>query len=191
MAGPRETGLRRAHVRAIPLCRCVGIGVIDKAARDVDFRLACPDSRVSIELAVLFQPDPNAWAHPEPANAAWGGLFDPASNTGLAVMARESGMEQGARSLFAQSIFGRLSALEPLPGDTFGWMFSRRSDGREWYGRLHVEGPAPLDHPGTWIAKVTATDATGNMTGPEWERVADKLRLEGDRPPTFNWARGA
>jgi hypothetical protein len=184
MAGEREEGLRRVHVRALPLMRVAGD--LDGAYRQqvrttVDFRVGLPDGRVRVALAVFFVPDAYI-GHPTPGPCPYRGFVDPGQH-GLAVMGRETAGEQGNQLWMVDPVYGSLSAPVPLPGDTFGWLISDEPDCREWYGRLLVnrigedEGGPGWAVDGTWVARVTCTDRVG-MAAEEWARVANRLYLE-------------
>lgn len=193
MAGPRETGLRRVHVRAIELIEMVTAQLAEADGASVDFVLGIPDSRVHVALAVLFAPEGTQPAL-EPGNTLWDNLFVPSADnhTSLVVMGRETAAEQGNNLLFADPVFGTFSAPAPLPGDTFGWLISDdRPDVREWYCRLRVlhDDPGRTEHLGRWMAKATFTDATGGMHPEEWERAADRryLRRLTNQLPRVTW----
>jgi hypothetical protein len=174
MAGPRETGLRRAHVRAIPLLEILHaeIGRGGSASGSADFVLGIPDGRVRASLAVMFYPKVQDLAFPSDHPYVAAGLH------GLAIIGRENGMEQGGHLQFGDLVFGSFSVPVPLPGDTFGWIVSDEPDCREWYCRLTTDvlTEAEGGEEGTWVARATFTDRVG-MTPEEWERVADKIYL--------------
>jgi hypothetical protein len=178
-----DFSIRRCHIAAETLA----IMVRDVAQAEglggshVDFVVRLPDSRMEVSLAVLFCPEDDAFVAAEPSDTLWDDIFVPAAGnlTSLALMGRQTAAEQGGRMLFADPVFGRLSAPAPLPGDTFGWLVSDRPDAPEWFGRLTIgmEG-AVADYPGKWVAKAVYTDATGGMHPDEWARVVEKLRIE-------------
>lgn len=182
MAGERETGLRRAHVRAIPL---VNLRMLPRKTATVstDFRVGNPDARVRTSLSVLFRPD-NGVAL-DPADPSYGGYLA-AGNHGLAIVGRESADEQGGGLYMADPILGTLSAPVPLPGGTFGWLVSEEADCREWYCRLVCRAGDSGLLTGTWFARVTCTDRVG-MKPEEWERVADRLYLRGGNVVEYSW----
>lgn len=178
MAGPRETELRRCHVRAIPLLD-VRPGVAASSAENctVDFVCGQPDGRVRCALSVLFVPRKDAFVDIGSPFAADHPYL--AAGHTLAVMAREKGMEQGGHMHFVDAVYGRFGAPVSLPPDVFGWHISDEFDARELYGQLKTlwqSDPIGYGESGTWIARATYTDRVG-MAEDEWERLADRIYL--------------